>query len=88
MGSCYDNKPIDCPGLANIEENLIMLYGGGDYTYKVDQDWGRLPEGHEFNQVAGVAVDKEDNVYLYNRSEHQVMVFEKNGDFLLYIIYS
>ena len=59
-----------------------MPYGSGDYTYEVDQDWGRLPEGYEFNQVAGVAVDKEDNVYLYNRSEHQVMIFKKNGDFL------
>ena len=41
-----------------------MTYGRGDYTYKVDKDWGKLPDGYEFNQVAGVAVDKEDNLSL------------------------
>ena len=45
MGSCEDNKPIDRSGLVNIEENLIMPYGCGDYTYEGDQDWGKLPEG-------------------------------------------
>ena len=68
--------------MVNIKEDLAMTYGSGDYTYKVDKDWGKLPDGYEFNQVAGVAVDKEDNVYLYNRSDHQVMVFAKNGDFV------
>ena len=59
-----------------------MTYGSGDYTYKIDQEWGKLPDGYEFNQVAGVAIDKKDNVYLYNRSEHQVMIFDKIGNFV------
>ena len=59
-----------------------MQYGSGEYIYEIDRDWGKLPEGYEFNQVAGVAVDKQDNVYLFNRSDHQVMVFNKTGEFL------
>ena len=59
-----------------------MAYGSGDYTYELAEDWGRLPEGYEFNQVAGVAVDKDDNVYLFNRSSHQMMVFDRDGSFI------
>ena len=59
-----------------------MLYGSGDYVYELAEDWGRLPEGYEFNQVAGVAVDKDDNVYLFNRSSHQMMVFDRGGSFV------
>ncbi len=59
-----------------------MAYGSGDYVYDLAEDWGRLPEGYEFNQVAGVAVDKDDNVYLFNRSSHQMMVFDRGGGFI------
>ena len=58
-----------------------MTFGSGDYTYEVDKNWGQLPEGHEFNQVAGVAIDKNDDVYLFNRSAHQVMIFSSQGEF-------
>jgi DNA-binding beta-propeller fold protein YncE len=32
--------------------------------------------------VAGVAVDADDNVCLFNRSEHQLMVFDRGGSFI------
>ena len=56
-----------------------MQYGEGDYIYELDEGWGQLPAGYEFNQVAGVAVDADDNVYLFNRSDHQLMVFHRGG---------
>ena len=59
-----------------------MPYGSGAYTYELDEGWGKLPEGYEFNQVAGVAVDKDDRVYLFNRSSHQLMVFDREGNFI------
>ena len=59
-----------------------MQYGQGDYKYELDEGWGQLPEGYEFHQVAGVAVDADDNVYLFNRSEHQLMVFDRGGSFV------
>ena len=59
-----------------------MTYGGGDHTYELAEGWGKLPEGHEFHQVAGVAVDSSDRVYLFNRSRHQVMVFDREGNFI------
>jgi DNA-binding beta-propeller fold protein YncE len=59
-----------------------MPFGSGDYTYELDEGWGQLPEGYEFNQVAGVAVDADDNVYLFNRSDHPLMVFDRGGSFV------
>lgn len=59
-----------------------MVYGSGAYTYELDEGWGKLPEGYEFNQVAGVAVDKDDQVYLFNRSSHPLMVFDRDGNFI------
>ena len=59
-----------------------MRYGSGDYQYDLVDNWGDLPEGFEWHQVAGVAVDSSDNVYAYNRSAHQMMVFDRDGGFL------
>ena len=59
-----------------------MRYGSGDYQYELVDNWGDLPEGFEWHQVAGVAVDSSDNVYAYNRSAHQMMVFDRDGGFL------
>ena len=59
-----------------------MRYGSCDYQYELVDNWGDLPEGFEWHQVAGVAVDSSDNVYAYNRSAHQMMVFDRSGGFL------
>lgn len=32
-------------------------------TYQIVERWGQLPEGWEFKQVAGVAVDSQDRIY-------------------------
>ena len=59
-----------------------MIFGDNDFQFQVDINWGDLPEGFEFHQVAGVAVNSDDQVYLFNRSSHQIMVFARNGDFI------
>ena len=52
------------------------------FTYEVVEGWGELPEGWTFTQVAGVAVDSYDNVYVFNRSPHPIIVFDREGKFL------
>ena len=59
-----------------------MTFGSGEYTYELAEGWGDLPGGYEFHQVAGVAVDKDDQVYLFNRSSHQLMIFDRQGGFV------
>ena len=62
-------------------QGIAMNYFVGSQKYELDGDWGRMPDGYEFHQVAGVAVDGSDNVYLFNRSSHQLMVFDREGNF-------
>lgn len=61
---------------------MTVTVGSGKYTYELVEGWAKLPAGWEFKQVAGVAVDKADNVLVFNRSEHPVMVFDRSGKFL------
>jgi len=49
--------------------------------YAVVEGWEQLPKGFEHRDVAGVAVDGEDNVYMICRGEHPVIVYDRNGNF-------
>jgi sugar lactone lactonase YvrE len=60
----------------------MTIVGSGDFTYEVQKDWFRLPEGWRFGWVPAVAVDSEDRVYVYSRSEHPLVVFDREGNFL------
>lgn len=52
------------------------------YKYRVEMDWAKIPDGWRFDDVAAVACDHKDNVYVFNRSEHPMMVFDRDGNFL------
>jgi DNA-binding beta-propeller fold protein YncE len=58
------------------------LLGEGQFQFQVVDGWGALPEGWSYGEVAGVAVDSNDNVYVMNRSVHPIIVFNSDGDFL------
>lgn len=53
-----------------------------ELTYQPVEDWAKLPAGWSFVEVAGVAVDAQDNVYAFSRGPHKVIVFDKDGNFL------
>src|SRR2546426_7395162 len=59
-----------------------MKVGGGNFSYLPEAHWARLPAGWSFVEVAGVASDSEDRVYVFNRGEHPVIVFDRDGNFL------
>ena len=40
------------------------------------------PMGWSFKDVGAVAVDSKDQVYVFNRGEHPMMVFDRDGNFL------
>jgi DNA-binding beta-propeller fold protein YncE len=46
------------------------------------QGWEQLPEGWSFVEVAGVATDSADRVYVFSRGDHPVLVFDRDGRFL------
>jgi hypothetical protein len=59
-----------------------MIVGSGEYRYQVNADWAKLPDGWLFKEVGGVGVDSNDNVYVFNRGDHPMMVFDREGNFL------
>jgi len=61
---------------------MTIRLGSGEFTYEVIVDWAKLPQGWSFHEVADVAVDSEDRVYVFNRGEHPMIVFDRDGNFL------
>jgi DNA-binding beta-propeller fold protein YncE len=58
------------------------IVGQGDYRYKQIDNWAKVPPGWSLREVGAVGVDKQDNVYVFNRGEHPMMVFDRDGNFL------
>jgi DNA-binding beta-propeller fold protein YncE len=51
-------------------------------NYRPIVGWGRLPEGFAYVEATSVGVDARDNVYVFNRGAHPVIVFDRDGHFL------
>jgi len=58
------------------------LKTGPQLTLQLVKDWAKLPKGWNFGECSGVAVDKNDNVWVFNRGSHPVIQFDKDGKFL------
>ena len=56
--------------------------GSGEFTYAPQEGWAQLPDGWSFKECADVAVDTNDRVYVFNRGDHPVIVFEADGTFV------
>src|SRR6185436_11988048 len=59
-----------------------MTHAPTSLYFEVLQEWEQLPAGWDHADVAGVAVDSHDNVFLITRSEHPVIVYDRDGRFL------
>src|SRR5215475_11589329 len=55
--------------------------GAKGLRYEALARWQQLPAGWSFVEVAGVATDSRDRVYVFNRGEHPLMVFDSDGTF-------
>src|SRR4051812_32398703 len=49
---------------------LPAILGSGEHRYRVAENWANLPEGWELADVASVAVDSKDRIYVFNRGAH------------------
>jgi DNA-binding beta-propeller fold protein YncE len=59
-----------------------MDAGIGRDRYEVVEGFFRRPKGWTFVEVADVGVDADDNVYVFCRGTHPVMIFDREGHFL------
>ena len=61
---------------------MATRLGADDYIYEELADWAKLPDGWSFKEVADVVVDAQDRVYVFNRGEHPMIIFEPDGSFV------
>jgi DNA-binding beta-propeller fold protein YncE len=61
---------------------MTIIVGDGDYRYEQIDNWAKVPPGWSLHEVGAVGVDKQDNVCVFNRGEHPMMVFDRDGNFL------
>jgi DNA-binding beta-propeller fold protein YncE len=59
----------------------MVTVGTGKYTYELVEDWEKLPQGWALGQTA-IVTDAQDRVYLFNRSDHPLVVLDREGNFL------
>ena len=61
---------------------MTATLGSNGFVYRELEDWARLPDGWNFSEVPDVAVDAQDRVYVFNRGERPMIVFEADGTFV------
>jgi DNA-binding beta-propeller fold protein YncE len=61
---------------------MAVRLGGGEYVFEVNENWAKVPDEIVLGDCAAVGVDKNDNVYAFNRGDHPVAVFDKDGNLL------
>ena len=62
----------------------MVLLGAGEFTYEASgSNWGEVPDGWTYKEATAVAVDSKDNVFVFNRGGHPVIVFDSEGTFVL-----
>ena len=61
---------------------MTAIVGSGAWMYEVVEDWAKLPPGWSFKEIGAVGTDRNDNVYVFNRGEHPMIVFDSAGNFL------
>ena len=58
----------------------MTTLGSGHYTYTVQENWAKLPEGETFAMVSAIATDSQDRVYAFQRKEPPVLIFDRDGN--------
>ena len=71
-------RPTDQPPA----EQLAKLKTGPPLPYKVVANWAQLPKGMNFGEASGVDVDRQGNVWVFNRGQHPVIQFDRSGKML------
>ena len=59
-----------------------MITGSGDFRYEVAENWPKWPEGWIVNNVCGISQNSKGVIYIFNRSEHPVIMVDHDGNVL------
>ncbi len=85
-GICADSGsgPSDHPGMTvnSGEHDMPTILGSGEHRYRVVENWAKLPDRWNLTDVASVAVDSKDRIYVFNRGAHPMVVLDRAGNFI------
>ena len=56
--------------------------GAGEYQYELIPDFFKLPAGQTFGMISRVAADDQDRIYVFQRKDPPVVVFDRDGTHL------
>ena len=71
-------RPTDQPRA----DEVAALKTGPALPYKVAAGWPDLPKGYNFGEASGVDVDKDRNVWVFNRGHWPVIKLDRTGKML------
>ncbi len=60
----------------------MAQHGSGSHTYELVRDWPKMPKGQSLGVVSRVATDSQDRVYVFQRKDPPVVVFDRDGNYL------
>ena len=62
------------------ERRKAVTIGEGKFTFTLDEDWGKLPEGMSYGLGCALVVDSQDRIFVTSRSASPcVAIFDKEG---------
>src|SRR5262245_56303501 len=76
---CQIKEPIMLP---QTQANQAATGLDSEFQYEANDRWAKLPSGWGWTEVAAVASDSQDRVFVFSRGEHPVMIFDRHGTFL------
>jgi NHL repeat len=60
----------------------MPVLGSNGYSYELIRDFFKLPDGGRFGLVSRVAADAQDRIYVFQRRDPPVVVFDRDGKYL------
>ena len=78
-GSGSQPAANDPGGTSSVQRANVDL---GGLRYEADAGWAKCPKAYAWMEVAGVAVDSKNRVFVFNRGPQPVLVFDSAGEFL------
>lgn len=62
--------------------SLDTIQPPADWQFSANDHWANVPAGWKWDEVTACAVDSRDRVFVFNRGEHPLMIFDRDGVFL------
>ena len=59
-----------------------MKVGTGPYTYELEENFAKMPEGETIGLISRVTTDSQNRLYIFQRKDPAVLIFDKDGKFV------